>query len=291
MAASSLDPSMRPDDARTRPGHPGRWKPRQARHSATRRRLRARAAHAAGELRDQVGHRLDGARRRLAVAVEAVLARVDQRRADHHAVGAGRDRARLLRGAHAEADRDRQRGVALDARDRRRDPAGVGRRRAGDAGDRDVVDEARRVREHRRQPLVVGGRRREADEVEPGLERRQAQLVVFLGRQVDDDQPVDAGGLAHRRGSGRRRRCRSGCSSPSARSASRRRPCGTRAPCASVFFMSCPALSARSAGRLDRRPVGHRIGERHAELDHVGAGLRQRLAGSRARSRSRDRPP
>ena len=26
---------------------------------------------------------------------------------------------------------------------------------------------------------------------------------------------------------------------------------------------------------LDRRAVGHRIGERHAELDHVGAGLRQ----------------
>ena len=31
------------------------------------------------------------------------------------------------------------------------------------------------------------------------------------------------------------------------------------------------------AGGLDRRTVGHRIGERHAEFDHVGAGLRQRL--------------
>ena len=33
---------------------------------------------------------------------------------------------------------------------------------------------------------------------------------------------------------------------------------------------------AQAAG-LDRRAVRHRIGERHAELDHVGAGLGQRL--------------
>ena len=71
----------------------------------------------------------------------------------------------------------------------------IGRRRAGDAGDRDVVDEARRVGEHGGQALVVGRRRRQADEVEPGLERRQAELLVLLGRQVDDDQAVDAGGL------------------------------------------------------------------------------------------------
>ncbi len=29
-----------------------------------------------------------------------------------------------------------------------------------------------------------------------GLQRRQAQFAVFLGRQVDDDQAVDAGGSA-----------------------------------------------------------------------------------------------
>ena len=73
--------------------------------------------------------------------------------------------------------------------------AGVGRRAAGDAGDGDVIDEAGRIREHRRQPPVVGGGRRQANEVESGRERRQAKLVVFLGRQVDHDQPVDAGGL------------------------------------------------------------------------------------------------
>ena len=53
-------------------------------------------------------------------AIEARPHRIDQRGAYHHAVGVSRDRARLLGRAHAEADRDRQLRVALDARDRRR---------------------------------------------------------------------------------------------------------------------------------------------------------------------------
>ena len=167
---------------------------------------------------------------RLVVLVEARLERVDQRRADHDAVGAGAMARACSAVRTPKPTATGKRGVALDARDRGRDLAGVGRRRAGDAGDRDVVDEARGVREHGRQALVVGGRRREADEVEPGLERRQAQLLVFLGRQVDDDQAVDAGRLGVGEKARRRRRCRSDCSSPSARSASRRRPRGTRAP-------------------------------------------------------------
>src|SRR5687768_5884369 len=69
--------------------------------------LALRPAHAAGQFRDQLGHGLDCARRGLALLVEAVLHGADQRRADHHALGAGRKRARLLRGAHPEADRDR----------------------------------------------------------------------------------------------------------------------------------------------------------------------------------------
>ena len=103
----------------------------------------------------------------------------------------------------------------------------------------DVIDKARRVREHRRQALVVGGRRRQADEIEPGLHRRQAQFGVFLRRQVDDDQAVDAGGLGVRRGTCRRRRCRSDCNSPSAPAAWRRRPCGSRAPAPASSSASC----------------------------------------------------
>jgi len=36
-------------------------------------------------------------------------------------------------------------------------------------------------------------------------------------------------------------------------------------------------LERTLAGELDRRAVGHRIGERHAELDEVGAGIGQPL--------------
>ena len=38
-----------------------------------------------------------------------------------------------------------------------------------------------------------------------------------------------------------------------------------------------PGVERAQAAGLDRRAVRHRIGERHAELDHVGAGLGQRL--------------
>src|SRR5579863_3829255 len=56
-----------------------------------------------------------------------------------------------------------------------------------------VIEKAGGVGEHRGQPLVVGGRRREPDEVQASLQRRQAQFGIFLRRQVDDDQAVDAG--------------------------------------------------------------------------------------------------
>ena len=53
--------------------------------------------------------------------------------------------------------------------------------------------------------------------------------------------------------------------------------CGSRAPAPASCFMFWPARERAQAGGLDRRPVRHRIGKRHAELDDIGAGLRQRL--------------
>ena len=41
--------------------------------------------------------------------------------------------------------------------------------------------------------FVIRCRRGEADEIEPGLDGGQAQFVVLFRRQIDDDQPVDAG--------------------------------------------------------------------------------------------------
>ena len=48
-------------------------------------------------------------------------------------------------------------------------------------------------------------------------------------------------------------------------------------------------LERALAGELDRGTVGHRIGERHAELDQVGAGARQALQDLVADRRHRDR--
>ena len=177
----------------------------------------------------------------------------------------------MLGGAHAEADRDRQAGVALDARDRRRDVSRIGHGRTRDAGDGDVIDEARRIREHGGQALVVGRRRRQADKIHPGLERRQAQLLVLLGRQVNDDESVDAGGfripekavdainvdrvvVSHEH--------------------QRRRIVGLakRAGDFERLAHGLPGLERALRRHLDRRPVGHGIGERHAELDQIRAG-------------------
>ena len=43
--------------------------------------------------------------------------------------------------------------------------------------------------------------------------------------------------------------------------------------------MVWPAFSARCEEAWIAGPVGHGVGERHAELDDVGAGLRQALSG------------
>ena len=46
-----------------------------------------------------------------------------------------------------------------------------------------------------------------------------------------------------------------------------------------------PLLERALRARLDDRTIGERIGERHAELDHVGAGARRCLAAARASAR------
>ena len=213
---------------------------------------RARAAHAGGELGDQVGDRLDGARGRpcrlrsrlpcsastsaeptTTPSAPAAIARACSAVRTPKPTATGSVVWRLMR------------ATALG------DLAGIGRRRAGDAGDRDVVDEARGVREHGRQALVVGRRRREADEVEPGLAApagRAPRPPRAAGRRRSGRRRRPP---SRRRGSVRRRRCRSDCSSPSARSASRRRVLRKSRTSASVFIMCLPGLE-----RAQRRRPG-----------------------------------
>ena len=170
-----------------------------------------------------------------------------------------------------------------------RHPLGHGRLLAGDAGDRDVVDEARDVLEHRRQALVVGGGRRQPDEVEAGRARRQAELGVLLRRQVDHDQPVGTGGL------GVRQEALVAVAVDRvvvAHQHDRHVGVGRAHPPDQLQRRghARPGRERPQARRLDRRPVGHRIGERHADLDQVGTGGRQARRSARRRWRSRDRP-
>jgi hypothetical protein len=182
----------------------------------------------------------------------------------------------MLRGADAEADAQGQVGVATQARHGLLDVIQGRRAGAGDTGHRHVVDEAGAAGQHGGQAVVVGGRRGQADEVDACALRRLAQLVVVLRRQVDHDQAVDAGSLgvgdealdavdedrvvvAHQH---QRRALVAG-----AEFAHHLQGLGQR------------LLGPQRAdiGELDGRTVGHRVGEGHAQLDHVGAGVRQAL--------------
>jgi len=105
---------------------------------------------------------------------------------------------------------------------------------------------------------------------------RQAELLILLRRKIDDDEPVDARlarilqefrhailidriVVAHE--DDRRRRLLAAEVAHELKRLLHRLPGGERA----------------QRGGLDRRPVGHGIGEGHAELDHIGAGAGQRL--------------
>ena len=218
----------------------------------------------------------DGFGGRPALGIEAALQGIDQRRAHHRAIGAAGNRPGLIRRSNPESDADRQMRVALDAADRRCHLFRIGRCAAGDAGDRHVIDKARGIREHRRQPLVVGGRRRQANEIEARLQRGNAEFVVLFRRHIDKDQPIDAGGL----GIGQKpvdavdvdrivvahQDDRRGVIAAAEVAHQRDRLLQRRA-----------GLQGAQAARLNRRTIRHRIGEGHADLDDIRARLRQRL--------------
>ena len=77
-------------------------------------RLPPRALDAAGQARDEITHRAHGLVRRLAL-MQRMGHGVDQHGADHDTIGMLADIGRILGGLDAEADGDRQVGVALDA--------------------------------------------------------------------------------------------------------------------------------------------------------------------------------
>ena len=146
--------------------------------------------------------------------------------------------------------------------------------RAGNAGDGNVIDKAAGGAKNDGKPRGVTCRRDQADEIKPGLPRRQAQLVILLGRQVDNDQPVNTGRhrvsekgihaididwvvIAHQH----QRRIR--VADPEI-----------------ARHLQCPGKCHASLQRpqrccLNGRAIGHRVGKWHAKFDHVDICLNQ----------------
>ncbi len=104
----------------------------------------------------------------------------------------------------------------------------------------------------------------------------RAEIVVFLGRDIDADHPVDAG-LRARLGEPFRPAAdhRIGIAHQDQRHV---RVAGAEIGGEPQHVGGLGARAERAqVGGLDRRAVGHRIGERHAQLDHVRAALDQRV--------------
>ena len=143
---------------------------------------------------------------------------------------------------------------------------------AGDAEQVHAVDEALRPLAQRRQPIVGGERRGEQHGGQPDGVAVRLPLPHLLHREVGQDHAGDAGG--HRLGGealvagvehevARRSSPTSGTPASTSRSAVRIAP------------RLVPWSSADLGGLLDRRAVHHRVGERDADLDGVGAGRRE----------------
>ena len=113
--------------------------------------------------------------------------------------GDARNRLRRLRRADAEADANRQLGMALEARHGFLNMLERRRTGTGHAGHRDVIDEAGAAVEYHRKALVIGGRGGQADEVDARGLGRVAEVFVVLRRQVDHDHAAVIGEFARGR--------------------------------------------------------------------------------------------
>ena len=192
---------------------------------------------------------------------------------DDDAVGRGRGLDRLLRRRDADAEQHGRSVTALQSPAHLAPPAPRAASRSPVTPmQRDAVDEAARPLADRCEPLVGRRRRGEQHGLDARGVGRVAPAVELVEREVGDDRAVDAGvgerrgeplvpGVVHgvvvrhhderdvdveRRGLGddpRRRRAE---------------------------------LERALRRLLDRRPVHHRIGERDADLDRVGAGVGDR---------------
>jgi len=200
----------------------------------------------------------------------------DKRRADDDAIGLPANCGGLFGCADAEADGDGERRGGLELGDRALDARLRGLLQAGDARDRDVIDEAARAAQDHRQPRGIGGGGGEADEVDAGGAQRGAELLIFLRRQIDADDAIDARLCAlshepvaatdrHRVGIAHQHERDLGVAgAEGGGNGENVRRFGARGEAAQI-------------GGLDRGAIGHRIGKGHAELDDIGSARNERV--------------
>ena len=121
---------------------------------------------------------------------------------------------------------------------------------------------------------VRGGRRAQADEVDAGRAGRIAKVVVFLGRNVDDDEAIDAGS---------RRVSQEALDAVAENRIEIAHQENRRGRVAGAEFRhhvergahSLAALERPQAGHLHRSAVGHGVRERQTQFDDIGAGCGQ----------------
>ncbi len=166
--------------------------------------------------------------------------------------------------------------MALEARHGFLDMLERRRTGTGHAGHRDVIDEAGAAVEYHRKALVIGGRGGQADEVDACGLGRVAEVFVVLRRQVDHDQAVDAG--FHRLGDEALH-----AHLVDGVEVAHQHDRGGLVVLAEfsnhLQRLGQVLLGGQGAdvGQLDRRAVGHRVGEGHAQFDDVGTRGRQAL--------------
>jgi hypothetical protein len=113
-------------------------------------------------------------------------------RPDDDAVGEATNLGRLLGRADPEAHAHRLGGDGAQGAELLGQLGGQPRALPGDPGERDHVDEAEAGAGDAAHPLRRGRRGHQMDQVEAGRDGLGAQRLRFLGRQVGDDDAVDA---------------------------------------------------------------------------------------------------
>ena len=196
---------------------------------------------------------------------------------------------RLLGRRDPEAERDRDVGVRpWRARRRRRTcPTGRRARRSCRSPRRCRGSRGRARRSARRRSSVVVGATSGTSASPAASQASSAAGASSSGRSgtISPLAPAAAASRGEALGPARQHEVRVGHQDD--RQPRRERPRRCRARRRRVV----PAASARVRRGLDHRPVGDRVGERHAELDQVGAAVRVGLRRSPATSRGPGSPP